>query len=80
MAETNVAIDLLGTQITEAWNELLMARIDFDHSPNADTERTVIYAEGRVNRLLERVVGKMTPQQLAEAYERPMRPSDAVVS
>lgn len=41
-------------QITEALAELRCARLDYDHSPNSDTEITVEYAELRLNRLLER--------------------------
>ena len=54
MADVLTPLSALDDQIAEAWLELLDARQDFDHSPNADTQRAAVYAEARVNRLLER--------------------------
>lgn len=48
-------LDVLATQIREAWQELLGARMDWARSPNAETIRTAMYAEARLNRLLERL-------------------------
>ena len=50
MADLTVA----ETQIVEALGELRAARLDYEHSPNADTELTVEYAELRLNRLIDR--------------------------
>ena len=44
-------------QITEALAELRAARLDYDHSPNSDTELTVQYAERRLDRLIDRYCG-----------------------
>ena len=49
--------DVAAQQITEALAELRGARLDHQHSPNADTELTVEYAELRLNRMLERYCG-----------------------
>lgn len=53
---TKTAAPLAGIdrEIADAWHELLGARADFEHSPNADSQRTAMYAEARLNRLLER--------------------------
>ncbi len=49
-----VDLDVIERQIVEALAELRGARLDWAHSPNADTELTVTYAEMRLNRLLDR--------------------------
>lgn len=54
MAKTLAPLEALDQQISEAYAELLLARGDCNHSPNADTMRTEEYAELRLNRLLER--------------------------
>jgi hypothetical protein len=54
MAKTVAPLDVLDTQIAEAYAELLLARADASRSPNADSLRTEQYAELRMNRLLER--------------------------
>jgi hypothetical protein len=54
MAETTSAYSVIDEQISEAWAELQCARIEYDHCPNADAQRTVDYAELRMNRLLDR--------------------------
>jgi hypothetical protein len=55
MPKTALApLDVIDQQISEAWQELLLARMDASRSPNADTLRTEEYAELRVNRLLDR--------------------------
>lgn len=46
--------DVLEQQMTEALAELRAARLDYEHSPNADTQLTVEYAELRLNRLIDR--------------------------
>lgn len=66
-------LDVLAEQITDAWGELLMARVDWARSPNADTIRAAVYAEARVNRLLERLFGDMTDKQRKAADARPVR-------
>jgi hypothetical protein len=48
------AFDVLDMQITEALAELRGARMDYDHCPSTDAERTVEYAELRMNRLIDR--------------------------
>lgn len=60
-------------QLVEAWGELLMARIDWEHSPNADSVRAAVYAEVRVNRLLERMWAGMSSKQQRDAASRPVR-------
>jgi hypothetical protein len=52
---TDTAPATLQTQITEALAELRCARTEYDHSPNADTERTVAYAEWRLGGLLDKL-------------------------
>lgn len=54
MADVLAPLDVLDQQIADAWLELLGARADWAHSPNSDSIRTAMYAEARVNRLLER--------------------------
>ena len=54
MADTKT-LDVAEQQITEALAELRGARLDYEHSPNADTELTVEYAELRLNRLIDRL-------------------------
>jgi hypothetical protein len=54
VAKTADPLDVIDTQIAEAYSELLMARADCTRSPNADSVRTEEYAELRLNRLLER--------------------------
>jgi hypothetical protein len=54
VATKTTAFDVLDQQITEALAELRGARLDYDHCPSADAERTVAYAELRFNRLLEK--------------------------
>ena len=54
MPKTVSPLDVLDTQILEAYEELLLARVDANRSPNADSIRTEEYAEMRLNRLLER--------------------------
>ena len=54
MAKTATPLDVIDEQIAEAWGELQCARMDYDHSPNADNQRTMAYAELRMNRLLDR--------------------------
>ena len=54
MPETLTPLAGIDKDIAEAWLELLDARQDLDHSPNADSQRAAVYAEARVNRLLER--------------------------
>jgi hypothetical protein len=54
MAETLAPLHALDQQIAEAYAELLTARSEWAHSPNADSIRTEQYAEMRLNRLLER--------------------------
>jgi hypothetical protein len=54
MTKTVPPLDVLETQIVDALAELRGARLDRDHSPNADTERTVEYAEYRLDLLFER--------------------------
>ena len=66
-------LDVLGQQISEAWGELLLARIDWARSPNAASISTAVYAEARVNRLLERVWAGMSSKQQAETKVRPVR-------
>ena len=66
-------LDVLREQLVEAWGELLMARIDWEHSPNAQTIDTAVYAEVRVNRLLERLWAGMSDKQQREASGRPVR-------
>ncbi len=66
-------LDVLGEQISEAWQELLTARCDWAKSPNADTIRGAIYAEGRVNKLLERMWTGMSDKQKRDVAARPVR-------
>lgn len=66
-------LDLMREQIVEAWGELLMARMDWARSPNADTIRAAVYAEARVNRLLERLWAGMSERQQHEASARPVQ-------
>jgi hypothetical protein len=54
VATKTTAFDVLDVQITEALAELRGARLDHDHCPSADAERTVEYAELRLNRLIDR--------------------------
>ena len=54
MATKTTAFDVLDVQITEALAELRGARLDMDHCPSADNQRTVEYAELRLNRLIDR--------------------------
>jgi hypothetical protein len=50
---------VLEQQITEALAELRGARLDYTHSPsNADTERTVAYAERRLDLLTDRLLAE----------------------
>lgn len=66
MAKTLAPLDALDQQIVEALAELRSARGDYLHSPNADTERTVAYAEYRLDILFERrAVAKNQNQPLA---------------
>jgi hypothetical protein len=66
-------MDVLAEQINGAWDELLLARIDYEYSPNADNKRTSEYAELRVNRLLERVWAGMSDKQKRAVEKRPVR-------
>lgn len=66
-------LDVMAAQITEAWDELLLARIDYEYSANADTKRTSQYAELRVNRLLERLWAGMSSNQQRDVAARPIR-------
>lgn len=54
MTTTATPLDALDAEIAGAWMELLDARADWARSSNADTIRAAVYAEARVNRLLER--------------------------
>lgn len=54
MATKTTAFDVIDVQIAEALAELRGARLDHDHCPSSDSQRTVDYAELRLNRLLER--------------------------
>lgn len=51
---TEATLDVTDQLIVEALAELRCARLDYQHSPNADTQLTVDYAELRLNRLLDR--------------------------
>lgn len=66
-------LDVMAEQITEAWDELLLARIDWSRSPNADTIRTEQYAELRLNRLLERLFSSMSDEQRQAVGARAVR-------
>ena len=66
-------LDVMREQIVEAWGELLMARMDWARSPNADTIRAAVYAEVRVNRLLERLWSGMSSSQQRDVAARPVR-------
>jgi hypothetical protein len=48
------AYQVLDQQITEALAELRGARLDHEHCPSDDSQRTVEYAELRLNRLIDR--------------------------
>lgn len=54
MTTAATPLDALDAEIAGAWMELLDARADWARSANADTIRAAVYAEARVNRLLER--------------------------
>ena len=54
VATKTTAFDVLDEQITEALAELRGARLDYTHCPSSDNERTVEYAELRLNRLIDR--------------------------
>lgn len=55
---TNAVALSLHAQITEALAELRGARADYAYSPNADTERTVAYAERRFDQLTDRLLAE----------------------
>lgn len=46
--------DTWDAKVVEALAELRGARGDYDHSPNTDNALTVLHAEERLNRLLDR--------------------------
>jgi hypothetical protein len=48
-------LTVLEQQITDALAELRGARLDYDHCPSTDNERTVLYAERRLDRLTDRL-------------------------
>jgi hypothetical protein len=54
MPDTLAPLDDLDVEITEALAELRGARADYAHSPNADSQLTVEYAELRLNKLIDR--------------------------
>lgn len=66
-------LDVLAEQIAEAWDELLLARIQWARSPNADSIQVAMYAEARLNRLLERLFDSMSDKQKRAADARPVR-------
>lgn len=50
---TNMIVGILESQVYEAKLDLDAARHAFEHSPNSDSERTMQYAEHRMNKLLD---------------------------
>jgi hypothetical protein len=54
MTKTLAPLTTLDEQITDALGELRGARETHAHCPSGDNQRTVQYAELRLNRLLER--------------------------
>lgn len=66
-------LDVLGEQIADAWFELLAARADWAHSPNADSIQVEQYAQMRLNRLLERLFDSMSSEQRQAANVRSVR-------
>lgn len=66
-------LDVLRAQVEEAWYELIDARVDWNHSPNAHTVRAKDYAESRFDKALERLWAGMTVRQQAAVRRRPVR-------
>lgn len=66
-------LDVLRAQVEEASFEMLLARADYVHSPNAHTTRAKDYAEARLDKMLERLWDGMTERQRHAARRRPVR-------
>jgi len=66
-------LDVLHIQLTEARDELHLARADRAHSPNADTILVAEYAELRFDRLLERLWDSMGERRRTAARRRATR-------
>lgn len=64
-------LDVLAEQISEAWAELLFARGEWTRSPNAESTQVAMYAEARLNRLLEQLFDSMSDKQKRAVDARP---------